>query len=532
MKIIERNPLIVLGILWAVFIGISMSVMPLLPVDETRYMTVAWEMYHNKSWILPTLNFEPYSHKPPMLFWLINMVWQVTGLEMWGVRILNGVIAFGSIPLTYVLARNLFPDKEDIRKFAPVILMASPIFYVFGTLIMFDFLQAIFVLSALIFIVKIANTNQLKYWLAFGVMVGLGILAKGPVMLVHVLFPVVLAPLWASKRNMAGWGIWYAKTILALMIAAVIALSWALQAAHIGGEAFANEIFWSQSAGRMTESFAHQKPFWFYIPILFMAFLPVLLWPHAWKSFFTKNNHSSSLGFRFLLSWIMPAFVTFSLISGKQIHYLIPELPGLAMIFSIFIFSKPEDRKEWALTFWGYLMLFMVIYLSPFFFGITGLTDEDFYMSVIDARSNILSTIFVGLFIVSTLYFSEHFKGYLKGQIISFAVMSFLLVSLFSLQMARKGYDYYDLTPISKELAQYKGRPLATNRRYQGEYGFLAQIDHTIEDISSQQLDQWFIDNPNGIAIYRYNKSSELPDHKIIFEMPYKTRSHVALVSP
>ena len=355
MKWIEQNPLLFLGILWGIFITISASIMPLLPVDETRYMTVAWEMHFSKNWLLPTLNFEPYSHKPPLLFWLINLVWSIAGMNVWSVRILGGLIAFTSIPLTYLLAKTLCPDKEDIRTFAPVILMSSPIFFVFGALIMFDFLQTVFVLLALIFVFKAAKTNALKFWLLFGLMVGLGILAKGPVMLVHVMFPVLLAPLWADKRSAAQWGLWYGKLLLALLIAAGLALSWALPAAHLGGETFTNQIFWSQSAGRISHSFAHKKPFWFYVPILLLAFLPLVLWPHAWKSLCRRNAGGAHQGLRFLLSWVIPAFLTFSLISGKQIHYLLPEFAGLSIIFASCIFSKPYNKAEWMLPFWGFL---------------------------------------------------------------------------------------------------------------------------------------------------------------------------------
>ena len=54
---------------------------PLLPVDETRYLTVAWEMREGGHWLVPRLNGEIYPHKPPLLFWLINLVWWVTGVS-------------------------------------------------------------------------------------------------------------------------------------------------------------------------------------------------------------------------------------------------------------------------------------------------------------------------------------------------------------------------------------------------------------------------------------------------------------------
>lgn len=46
---------------------------PYIPVDETRYLSVAWEMRLNHSFVVPLLNGLPYSNKPPLLFWLINL---------------------------------------------------------------------------------------------------------------------------------------------------------------------------------------------------------------------------------------------------------------------------------------------------------------------------------------------------------------------------------------------------------------------------------------------------------------------------
>ena len=38
---------------------------PVLPVDETRYLSVTWEMWQSGQWWLPLINDQPYSHKPP-----------------------------------------------------------------------------------------------------------------------------------------------------------------------------------------------------------------------------------------------------------------------------------------------------------------------------------------------------------------------------------------------------------------------------------------------------------------------------------
>ena len=45
---------------------------PLMPVDETRYAAVAWEMWTRGDFIVPRLDGLPYDHKPPLLFWLTS----------------------------------------------------------------------------------------------------------------------------------------------------------------------------------------------------------------------------------------------------------------------------------------------------------------------------------------------------------------------------------------------------------------------------------------------------------------------------
>lgn len=39
--------------------------------DEVRYARIAHEMVQSGQWMLPHVNYEVYSDKPPMLFWLI-----------------------------------------------------------------------------------------------------------------------------------------------------------------------------------------------------------------------------------------------------------------------------------------------------------------------------------------------------------------------------------------------------------------------------------------------------------------------------
>ena len=78
MFVTDRAPWVWTG-LWIVVMAAAILTRPLLPVDETRYLAVAWEMWLGGDYLVPHLNGETYSHKPPLLFWLINLGWGVFG---------------------------------------------------------------------------------------------------------------------------------------------------------------------------------------------------------------------------------------------------------------------------------------------------------------------------------------------------------------------------------------------------------------------------------------------------------------------
>lgn len=54
--------LVILG--WGLLAAVSLASHTLLPIDETRYATVAWNMWQRGDLLVPWLNGGPYSDKP------------------------------------------------------------------------------------------------------------------------------------------------------------------------------------------------------------------------------------------------------------------------------------------------------------------------------------------------------------------------------------------------------------------------------------------------------------------------------------
>ena len=87
---------------------------PLLPVDETRYLAVAWEMRVTANWLVPHLNGAIYTDKPPLLFWAINLVWAVFGVSEMAARLVGPAFGLAAIAATGALARRLWPEDVEV----------------------------------------------------------------------------------------------------------------------------------------------------------------------------------------------------------------------------------------------------------------------------------------------------------------------------------------------------------------------------------------------------------------------------------
>lgn len=332
-------------LLITLWLGVSVIVLitrPLLPVDETRYLSVAWEMWQRQDFLVPYLNARVYSHKPPLLFWLIHAVWSVTGVHSWSARLLPPVLALLVIVQSTALARYLWPDlATEIRRSVPWLLLGGWFFILFMSLVQFDLLLTVLVLLAWQGLLMADDWPRCS-WLLTGIATGLGVLAKGPVVFLFVLPVALLAPWWRSE---AGKRHGYFGLIASLVIAAVIALAWALPAGMAGGEVYREAIFWGQSAGRVVDSFAHRSPWWLYLLALPLMLLPWLFWPVIWRGLRSTGQVLDERGTKFILAVVLPALLVFSLISGKQAKYILPILPLLVLLLArlLVVAGQPDS---------------------------------------------------------------------------------------------------------------------------------------------------------------------------------------------
>lgn len=507
---------------------------PLFPVDETRYVTVAWEMFSRHDWLLPTLNLEPYHHKPPLLFWLIMGLWSLFGVSQQVAMAAPYLIAFALCGGLIRLGTVLAPHQLTLPFHALLLLAGSLPFALYSHLIMFDMLLSVFVLMGLLAIWQFFQTGQSRLILLLGAAIGLGLLAKGPVILLHLLWPAALVRLWAGPvADPKRWGLF---VLGGVVLGVMVGLLWAIPAALHGGPDFTEKIFWGQTAGRMANSFDHDRAIWWYFPFLPLLAMPWISYTGVWRGLRRLSLDRASpdgIAVRFLLSWIVPVFLSFSLISGKQIHYLLPLVPGFMLLAALALQKSGGTMKfSSLLPVLGSVALLVLLpgiarWAIPFLPVSTA--DEIHLPQVLEKLS--LPVSLLGIAAIGILILVGR-KLALTGQLVIVATAMLIFVSSLQYQASRGFYANYDLRPLAEVIARLPSAPLAFVRNYHGEWGFLARLERPVKQLDYGELQAWFEKNPGGIAFIRTRRPEEIAPFDVVFSMPYKMTNTYAILAP
>lgn len=319
--------------LWAISTLCAVLLRPVTPIDETRYLAVAWEMHLARDPWLLTLNGQPYSDKPPLLLWMINAGWSLFGVNDLWPRLLTATFGLGVALLTARCAVLLCDGRSGIGSRAALVLMALSSWLLFNGAVMFDVLLTFFSLTAIVLILGVKGSGNLWQWSAIGVALGLGMLAKGPAVLLHVLPLAVLAPFWKESLERSSWrdrSRWYRRLLFALGISVAVLAFWLVPAISRGGDGFLDQLIWEQTFDRMATTTHHLRPVWFYLALLPVLLFPLWIFPASWREP-RKTAQKFPALCRVLLSWTVPVFLAFSSFKGKQLHYLFPLLPAVAV---------------------------------------------------------------------------------------------------------------------------------------------------------------------------------------------------------
>lgn len=512
-----RGALFASLVLLVILAVVGIGTRPLTPIDETRYVSVAWEMWLRGDFLVPFKNGEAYSHKPPFMFWMFHAGWALFGVNDWWPRLVLPLFSAGALALTFLLARRLWPEQAGLGGQAALILSSTLLWIVFSTSVMFDVMLAFWVLVGMHGVLA-AGDGKRRGFVMLGIAIGMGVLTKGPVILLNLLPVAVLAPWWNPGLK---WPRWFAGVGLAVLLGAAIALAWAIPAGMAGGEAYRNAIFWGQTADRMVESFAHRRPFWWYLPLLPLLLFPWFVWPGLWKALEHHRRTGLDRGTRFCFAWMLPVFVAFSFISGKQPHYLVPLFPAFALLAARVLAGRAASRVTLPALLAAALGVVMILAARG---QIAALTDQ----------VAALPPLWPGVLLV-LLGWAARMAGRqgIPPQL-NLALLGAATLALVQVAAMHSLGPLYDIKPMAQAIRQVQdeGRPVANAAKYHAQYQFAGRLEVPLAELQGAELPNWLAAHPEGYVVMYLKDRRDLTAISARHKQAYRGGAAVLVDAP
>jgi 4-amino-4-deoxy-L-arabinose transferase-like glycosyltransferase len=521
---VKKNHFLIL-LLWGFLVTLGLTSRSYFPIDETRYATVAWNMWLSGDHLVPYLNGIAYSHKPPLLFWLMNLGWKIFGVNDWWPRLIPSFFALLSVFMTRKIASLLWPTEHGIKDNASLILISCGLWVIYSTALMFDMMIAFFTTLGIWGLLLALNKQNKNGWLILALAIGGGLLAKGPTILLQILPAALLTPVWSKNlKHKLNANNWYLPIFYAVLAGIVIALFWAIPAAIHGGAQYRHDIFWGQTADRMVNSFAHQRPIWWYLAASPLLLFPWLFLGTFWRSIVDKKIVFSDFGLRFCFAWLIPVFIAFSFISGKQVHYVLPIFPAAALIIARFIsLNKTISKLDLTPICIGFVALGCILLYLPHYAQSHGVSVTNW--------SNLSP--FPGLFAISLGFFLYFYpKKSISDTIFVIAVSTIALVAITMFGLLRTAGEAYDVRPISNQIKALESSevPVAVIGKYAGTYDFVGRLKHPPENIEASNVNTWFEKHADGRVIAFFNQKNK--PKQVEFLQNYKGQFIAILTRP
>jgi 4-amino-4-deoxy-L-arabinose transferase-like glycosyltransferase len=347
--LVAALPALVLGLGWQGSRG-------LWEPDEGRNANIALGMLESGDWLVPRLNGDPYLDKPPLHFWSVAAGMRLLGADGWGARLPNALFFVVTAALLGAVGRRMWDERAGQLSAWVYATTLAP--FVAANVVTPDTGLAAFVVL-LVYAYWGAehgghgSVARCGWWLLAGAACGLGLLTKGPAMLVFL--PPLAAHLalrWRHRGCPLGPGPW-----LGLTVAALLGLAWYLPIVRSlpGAGAY---LLDNQAVGRLVGSRWDRSPGWagaveVYLPTLVAGVLPWSFWWLArarrlsWWRPLRPSASTLLLGL-----WFALPLIVFALASSRLPLYLLPLFAPFALAtgrgLSLAWSGASRARRQWA----------------------------------------------------------------------------------------------------------------------------------------------------------------------------------------
>ncbi|MBV9494048.1 MAG: glycosyltransferase family 39 protein, partial [Acidobacteria bacterium] len=217
--------------------------------DETKYGQVVREMRTTGAFFLPTLNGTPFTHKPPLHFWLVDLLTFVFGLYSTWSFVIPSLLAYAFL---------LWLMKKMGGPLAAFVCGTSLLIWGSAQTARMDVSFTAFIALGAWLMQRFFDRDDFRALLGSAFALAIATLIKGP------MAPVIALLLfgfewWRRRRAPRGN---YLPALAALL---VVPLLWFVPALMLGGDAYAHDVLMKQTVGRAVSTWTHNAPPWFYL---------------------------------------------------------------------------------------------------------------------------------------------------------------------------------------------------------------------------------------------------------------------------
>ncbi len=301
----------------AILVGVLLGATPVLDPDEGRNAEVGREMAETNDYVVPHLDGLPYLDKPIVYFAAEAGAMEVLGPTELAARLPAYLFTLATAAIVFWFARKLWGIDEACV--AAIAFLSMPLTIAFARTVIFDSALTFFIVVAIVCFYFAVETDA-RHWSALAwLSIGLGVLTKGPV---AIALPLLIAIPYAIWRKRAS-KLW---SIAGLILFVVVIAPWVAAMQRVIPD-FLRYVVVTETAQRFTTgALKRTGPPWYFIPYLIGGGLPWAIVAIAnWRR--TRDKETV-----FLLLWILVPFVFFSISQSKRPQYILPVMPGLALL--------------------------------------------------------------------------------------------------------------------------------------------------------------------------------------------------------
>lgn len=315
----------------------TLGLYPLMDTSEARYAEMARKMVELNDWVTPMFDYGvPFWGKPPLSFWSQAIGIKVFGLNEFAVRFPAWLFHFLSCMLIVKIGRDVINLRTGLL--AAVIYSSTVLGLVASGVVLTDPALSFSILLAFCGFWKGVHDGDIYFARLGFVGLGLGLLAKGPLVLVLFGLPaftwIVFNQRWSALIRLP----WFSGCLLMC----AIAVPWYVFA-ELKTPGFLDYFFvgehWkryviSQWSGDLYGS-AHAQPLGTIWLQLLQALMPwTFLLPMIWWYQMKRKSEMVSGWCSFLWCWALGTPLFFTLASNILWTYVLPALPAWSMLLS------------------------------------------------------------------------------------------------------------------------------------------------------------------------------------------------------